>query len=314
MQDLRASASTLGDENASSSSSFSQMTQAFSQRIAELQQLVCFRVEDSVKHIFVRDIQGIEASVRALEQLFEELRQRTAQELAVLPKARALIQAAQLQQRHLQQISSNLPQHLPSFQTAPQSAAAAAGVKPAGATAVSGVRGPAAATAEDAVKGKAAADKRRRDVLAMAGSSGSSTAAAAPPKWFVTADELSRVPAYMKGRLTLEKVNAALEEVVSHAALCHKQMGLVSRNQLNRVAAEERRRLHDLYHGVESKEAAKGRFWFVETDLRSGTAIRMDKTGKSILMLLRHLGRLQEVRTVLESSGSVSAYVLLPQS
>jgi hypothetical protein len=57
--------------------------------------------------------------------------------------------------------------------------------------------------------GKAAADKRRRDVLATAGSSGSgsSAAAAAPPKWFVTADELSRVPAYMKGRLTLEKVS-----------------------------------------------------------------------------------------------------------
>jgi hypothetical protein len=46
---------------------------------------------------------------------------------------------------------------------------------------------------------------------------------------------------------------------------------------------------------AQSKEAAKGRFWFVETDLRSGSAIRMDKTGKSILMLLRHLGRLQEV-------------------
>jgi len=46
----------------------------------------------------------------------------------------------------------------------------------------------------------------------------------------------------------------------------------------------------------QSKEAAKGRFWFIETDLKSGTAIRMDKTGKSVLMLLRHLGRLQEVR------------------
>jgi hypothetical protein len=170
------------------------------------------------------------------------------------------------------------------------------------------------------------------------------------------------------------QVNAALEEVVAHAALCYKQMALVSRNQLNRVAAEERQRWHDLYHGVEvstqhfgawrpayphmrlhvllgqqlhvcvqrrvcadgytclpsscvrhclgagchtnrvnwqpptsarlwfhaasslqSKEAAKGRFWFFETDLKAGTAIRMDKTGKSILMLLRHLGRLQEV-------------------
>jgi hypothetical protein len=50
---------------------------------------------------------------------------------------------------------------------------------------------------------------------------------------------------------------------------------------------------------LQSKEAAKGRFWFIETDLKSGTAIRMDKTGKSILMLLRHLGRLQEVRSPL---------------
>lgn len=91
---LRASVSTVDvfqDENCSSSSSFSNMTQAFSQRISELQQLVCFRVEgeqsagglmltvyaswptaalwvasaDSVKHIFIRDIQGIEVSCHA---------------------------------------------------------------------------------------------------------------------------------------------------------------------------------------------------------------------------------------------------------
>jgi len=43
------------------------------------------------------------------------------------------------------------------------------------------------------------------------------------------------------------------------------------------------------------KDAARGRFWFLETELKAGTAVRMDKTGKSILMLLRHLGRLQEV-------------------
>jgi hypothetical protein len=51
-----------------------------------------------------------------------------------------------------------------------------------------------------------------------------------------------------------------------------------------------------LAHVPKAKDAARGRFWFVETDLRSGSAIRMDKTGKSVLMLLRHLGRLAEVR------------------
>jgi hypothetical protein len=47
------------------------------------------------------------------------------------------------------------------------------------------------------------------------------------------------------------QVNAALEELVGHAAACHRQMVLVARNQLTRVAAEDRQRLHELYHGVE---------------------------------------------------------------
>lgn len=325
MEALRASASTfqddLLDENCSSSSSFSNMTQAFSQRILELQQLVCFRVEDSVKHIFVRDIQGIEASVRALEQLFDELRQRTQQEMASVPKARALLQAAELQQQHLQQISSNLPQHLPSTCPAPAAAPAAAAAaahqqgaaKQPGAagTAVLGVRGAtsvAAAAADDA-RGSKAADKRRKD-----GPAAARPVPAAAPRWYVTAAELASVPSYIKGRLTLEKVNAAVDELAGFAEACAKAMASVARNQLARVGAEERIRLQELYHSIANKEAAKGRFWFLENDLRAGTAVKMDKSGKSMLMLLRHLGRLQELRAVLDSMGSVTAYVLQAQA
>jgi hypothetical protein len=54
---------------------------------------------------------------------------------------------------------------------------------------------------------------------------------------------------------------------------------------------------YSLFGVVQTKDAAKGRFWFLESDLRAGAAVKMDKTGKSMLMLLRHLGRLQEVRT-----------------
>ena len=47
---------------------------------------------------------------------------------------------------------------------------------------------------------------------------------------------------------------------------------------------------------TQSKEGVKGRYWFMEADLRDGVALKADKTGKTILMVLRHLGRLQEVR------------------
>ena len=39
----------------------------------------------------------------------------------------------------------------------------------------------------------------------------------------------------------------------------------------------------------------KGRFWFMEADMRQTQTLRPDKTGKALLTVLRHLGRLHEV-------------------
>jgi hypothetical protein len=44
------------------------------------------------------------------------------------------------------------------------------------------------------------------------------------------------------------------------------------------------------------KEGARGQRWFLEADLRGGSALRPDKSGRALLMLLRHLGRVSEVR------------------
>eukprot|EP00879_Flechtneria_rotunda_P009534 GHRR01009980.1.p1 GENE.GHRR01009980.1~~GHRR01009980.1.p1 ORF type:complete len:325 (+),score=115.48 GHRR01009980.1:67-1041(+) len=299
------------DENCSSSNFFCDVTQAFSQRVAELQQLVCFRVEDRAKHILVRETQGIEANVRALEQLFERLRQRTQQELSALPKARALLEAAHVQQQRLQHISSNLPQHLPSNHAESRHLAGIARsfAGQAGTGTVLGVKPPAAQPSKDEGVSGRAGERRRRDNTAAASTGGAASQSAAP-RWYVTAGELASVAGYMKGRLTLEKVNAALDELAGFAEACHKSMAAMSRNQLSRMPAEDRHRMQDMYHSIATKEGVKGRFWFLETDLKAGQAVKMDKTGKSILMLLRHLGRLQEVRANMESMGSVIAYVL----
>ena len=45
----------------------------------------------------------------------------------------------------------------------------------------------------------------------------------------------------------------------------------------------------------QGKEGIRGKFWFVDSDLKGGTALKLDKTGKAILTVLRHLGRLSEV-------------------
>ena len=46
----------------------------------------------------------------------------------------------------------------------------------------------------------------------------------------------------------------------------------------------------------QGKEGIKGRHWFTEPDLKAGACIRSDKTGRALLTVLRHLGRIQEVR------------------
>lgn len=46
---------------------------------------------------------------------------------------------------------------------------------------------------------------------------------------------------------------------------------------------------------MQNKEGIKGRHWFLESDLKDGITLKLDKTSKSILTVLRHLGRLQEV-------------------
>lgn len=54
---------------------------------------------------------------------------------------------------------------------------------------------------------------------------------------------------------------------------------------------------------MQNKEGIKGRHWFVEGDLKEGLSIKLDKTGKSILTVLRHLGRLQEVGALASAQG-----------
>lgn len=47
---------------------------------------------------------------------------------------------------------------------------------------------------------------------------------------------------------------------------------------------------------MQGKEGIKGQHWFMEADMRQTQTLRPDKTGKALLTVLRHLGRLHEVR------------------
>ncbi|NXT04165.1 SKA1 protein, partial [Prunella fulvescens] len=111
----------------------------------------------------------------------------------------------------------------------------------------------------------------------------------------ITTEEFKSVPAYMKGRITYEQINAAVQEinkaVVGKYKILYKPVKTMSAPVRN------------LYHRFMEEETkdTKGVFFIVEDDIKEFTQLKLDKRFHSILSILRHCQRVKEIR----SSGLV---------
>ncbi len=61
---------------------------------------------------------------------------------------------------------------------------------------------------------------------------------------------------------------------------------------------------------IQGKDGIKGQHWLLEKDLKEGVSLRLDKSSRATLIILRQLGRLQEVRCSVEGVAC-TAYVLI---
>ncbi|NWS80524.1 SKA1 protein, partial [Toxostoma redivivum] len=106
----------------------------------------------------------------------------------------------------------------------------------------------------------------------------------------ITTEEFESVPAYMKGRITYDQVNAAVEQI--NKAVVGKYKILYQ--PLKSMSAPVR----NLYHRFMEEETkdTKGVFFIVEADLKEFTQLKLDKRFHSILSILRHCQRVREVR------------------
>ncbi|XP_025974669.2 spindle and kinetochore-associated protein 1-like isoform X1 [Dromaius novaehollandiae] len=106
----------------------------------------------------------------------------------------------------------------------------------------------------------------------------------------ITAEEFESVPAYLRGRLTCDQINAVVQEVnkavVSKYRILHrplKSMNAAVRNLYHRFLEEE-------------TKDTKGEFFIVETDIKEFTQLKVDKRFHNILDILRHCQRVRAVR------------------
>nr|XP_034956554.1 spindle and kinetochore-associated protein 1 isoform X2 [Zootoca vivipara] len=106
----------------------------------------------------------------------------------------------------------------------------------------------------------------------------------------LTEEEFESIPAYMRGRLTYNQVNAVLQEINKAVVSKYKIM-----NQPPKTMSGAVRNLFFRFKEEETKNT-KGHFFIVEADVEEFTQLKADKRFHSILTILRHCQRLREIR------------------
>ncbi|KAL8119230.1 SKA complex subunit 1 homolog [Apium graveolens] len=239
---------------------------SFNTRISELQQLVIAR--NMYPTSSISDLSAIDSSVKAMEVQVQQIKNRLREEKEAIPKAKKLIEASLQQQRKLQRMSAYVPPNPPErILTINQETGTL--MLPENKQDISfssrNYEEPAALPKE----------KKGRCM---------------PPLWYITADELNSLSSYMKGRLTLEKVNAAISDMATYAE-ANAKLVTAPRKKLTEATMDRAMELRD----IAGTDAVKGKHFFLETDIK-GPSFKLDNTGKAILTVLRHLGRITESR------------------
>ncbi|CAL0306181.1 unnamed protein product [Lupinus luteus] len=249
-------------------SSLDSLICSFNTRITELQELVIAR--NMYPASSMADLTAVDAAVSAMELQVQAIKDRLREETEAIPKTKKLINASLRQQKRLQNMSLHVPSQMVDRMTMstsetsrrlfPESSGQDLGLE-----SLKLGEEPAALPKE----------KKGRGL---------------PPMWYVTGSELDSLSSYMRGRLTLEKVNAAINDMASYAE-ANAQLVAAPKKKLAENLWEKALEIRD----IATMEGIKGKFFFLEADIK-GPTLKLDNTGKSILTVLRHLGRITETR------------------
>lgn len=117
---------------------------------------------------------------------------------------------------------------------------------------------------------------------------------------YVMMDEFNSIPKYMKGRISYQQLNS-LVEVINETI--HKKYQLTTKAK-NRLTGKQLK-IYTKFKEQETKDT-KGLYFFVSEDLTKLCSVKNDGSLRSRLTMLRHCGRLREVR-----GGGLTRYVLV---
>lgn len=190
--------------------------------------------------------------MRALEHKLRDIRAYVQREAAAIPQVEAVVAACQLQQQHLQHIAGHLPTYLPSLRSPDMAGSKENSRAAPNAAAPQGMEAAAAGPKKRPPAPRRLAcnsfDARRQQPLSPLDPAlqrfqlkrplKTHTATLPRPR-YIAASELSSVSSYMRGRLTADKVNAAIDEL---AGLAEANAAAVASARRNRAVGPDKKR------------------------------------------------------------------------
>ncbi|KAJ9563294.1 hypothetical protein OSB04_008454, partial [Centaurea solstitialis] len=282
--------------------SLDSLVSSFNTRIAELQDLVVAR--NMYPASSITDLSAVDTTLKAMELQLQQIKDRLREETLAIPKAKKLIQASLQQQKKLQSMSAYAPSYLPEREKVVHYdnsswylfvyvvlniLGSSLGMTPALTPLILSSHFASSSTKEEPTKqdhsfGIHEPKEEPAPVAKEKKGRGS------PPLWYITANELDSLSSYMRGRLTLDKINSAISDMAAYAE-ANAQLITAPRKKLTESTLEKALEIRE----IGMAESVKGKHFFLETDVK-GPTLKLDNTGKAILTVLRHLGRLSESR------------------
>ncbi|KAK9051566.1 hypothetical protein SSX86_028193 [Deinandra increscens subsp. villosa] len=277
--------------------SLDSLVSSFNARIAELQDLVVARNMYPASSVI--DLSAVDVTLKAMELQLQQIKDRLREETLAIPKAKKLIQASLQQQQKLQNMSAYAPSYLPGREK----------VRDQDNDQCSVIEEPARQDHSFGIQ------ESKEEALPLPKEKKGRGSA---PLWYITANELDSLSSYMRGRLTLDKINAAISDMAAYAE-ANAQLMKAPRKKVtliifycNSVSYQTIIAISDyvsfflkltestLEKALEIREigmteGVKGKHFFLEADVK-GPTLKLDNTGKAIFTVLRHLGRLSESR------------------
>ncbi|KAJ3678682.1 hypothetical protein LUZ60_002485 [Juncus effusus] len=256
----------------------------FNSRIVELQELVVAR--NMYAPSILPDLATVDTALTTMESQIDAIRDRINEERRAIPKAKKLIEQSEKQQRKLQHMLTHMPLGmLESFSLSDPMPSRKFGD---GLDFKSTLDLNLNSNSNSNLLGNELQIKPTEEPVAPPKFEKKGKGPA--PRWYISSEELDSLSSYMRGRLTLEKVNIAINDLATYA---DSNSHLIScpKKKMSEDMWDKSLELRD----ISMNEQVKGKHFFLETDIK-GPSLKLDNTGKAILTVLRHLGRIQETR------------------